>query len=82
MNITLISPADGLRFSVLDDLYREFIRMFELKNGSEDRGVMPEFGHRDGLDYDCTYPKSVIFRWRSDDPLARTLLEISDDETF
>ena len=82
MNITLIAPADGLRFSVMNDLFREYVRAFDEKKGSPDRGVMPDFGHRDGLDYDCCYPNSLIFRWRADDPLSRTKLEISEDPSF
>ena len=82
MNITLLSPADGLHFSVLADLFREYIRLFEARKGRDDRDVMEEFGHRDGLDYDCCYPASLVFRWRIDDPLARTVLEISDDADF
>ena len=82
MNITLIAPADGLRFSVMNGLFREYVRAFDEKKGGPDRGVMPDFGHRDGLDYDCGYPNSLIFRWRTDDPLARPKLEISDDPSF
>ena len=85
-----ILPEDGDVISVMNPLAAKFVRRFE--NGDFDSEEDPElvyswlpsaqtdFFLESGIN--LTYPASVNFVWKCDDPTRLMILDISEDEKF
>ncbi|MBQ6678277.1 MAG: S-layer homology domain-containing protein [Clostridia bacterium] len=85
-----IYPEDGDEISVMNPLAAKFVRRFE--NGDFDGEADPElvyswlpsadtrFYRESGIN--LTWPVSVNFVWKCDDPTRLMVLDISEDEDF
>ncbi len=88
--ITAIAPEDGDEISVLNPTAAKFVKRFE--NGDFDDPLTPEkvyewlpgaqtdFFNESGLN--LTYPASIAFTWKCDDPTRLMILDISENEDF
>ncbi len=88
--VEAILPEDGEEISVMNPLAARFVRRFE--NGDFDDPGSPEkvfdwlpsaetdFFLESGIN--LTYPSSVNFVWKCDDPTRLLVLDISEDEDF
>ena len=89
-NAEAVYPEDGDEISVMNPLASKFVKRFE--NGDFDSAEDPElvyswlpsadtrFYRESGIN--LTYPSSVNFVWKCDDPTRLMVLDISEDEDF